>query len=318
VAQLPGVQSVSHATGIPLDGSGGAVPVFAEDAPAELRRTPVAEFAVIGPGWFATLNTPIVDGREFVPADSAGPVDVVIINEVLARRLWPGQSAVGRRVRIGSATGSAALVIGVARPSRYRTLGETARPALWRSLLRSPRSRTTMLVRTADDERALIPLVQSLMREIDPSLPVVGLGTLRDHVSTAYSAVRGAAVATAGFGVLATLLAAAGIYGVIAYGVAQRRREIGIRMALGAGRGAVVRLSVTRILSLTLAGAAVGLAVVLVVPLGLDALLLGVSARDPLTLAGAVLLFVVTAVLAAAAPARRAAGLEPMHVLRLD
>jgi ABC-type antimicrobial peptide transport system permease subunit len=221
-------------------------------------------------------------------------------------------------VRIGSATSPAALVIGVVSPSKHRTLGDPPRPALWRTLLRSPRSRTTILVRTAGDERALMPLIQATMREIDPSLAVVGLATLRDHVSVAYSAVRGAAIAMAGFGVLATLLAAAGIYGVIAYGVAQRRREIGIRMALGAGRGAVVRLSVTRILTLTLAGAAVGLAVVLLVPMGLDALLLGVSPRDPVTLGGAVLLFVLTAAIAAAAPARRAAGLEPMRVLRLD
>jgi len=318
LAELPGVRSVGRAASVPLDGNSAVRRVFVAGGTVELERAPVAEYNLSGPGWFRAIGTPIVEGRDFVAADTAAPADVVIVNDVLARRLWPGEPAVGKRLRLESPEGPPLEVVGVARTSKYRALGEAPRPALWRDLDRSPRSRAAVVVRAAGDERALLSAVRAAVREVDPSLPLIGLGTLSERVSVAYAAVDNGAFAALGFGALAVLLAAAGIYGVVSYGVSQRRREIGIRVALGAGRGAVVRLVVGRALGLTLAGSALGLLAALAVPTGIERLLYGVSRADPPALAGAVLLFSAVAALAALLPARRAARLDPMRVLRLE
>jgi predicted lysophospholipase L1 biosynthesis ABC-type transport system permease subunit len=243
--------------------------------------------------------------------------DVVIVNDVLAERLWPGQRAVGRRLRIGSRAGAVAEVVGVARAARYRQLGESPRAALWRSLDRSPRSRTTVVVRTRGDEHALLAPLRAAVRETDATLPVIGLTTLGEHVSVAYSAIESSAIGALAFATLSALLAASGIFGVVAYGVSRRRREIGIRLALGATNGRVLRLVVGRAFRATAAGVTLGVVVVLALPAALDRLLYGVSHRDPFTVAAAVLLFAAVATVAALVPALRATRVAPMAELRV-
>ncbi|HEX6748092.1 MAG TPA: ABC transporter permease [Longimicrobium sp.] len=318
LAELPGVRAVGRAASVPLDGNSAVVRVFADGAPADPERAPVAEYILSGPGWFRAIGTPLVAGRDFVAADTGARSEPVVVNEVLARRLWPGEPAVGKRLRLDSAAGPPLEVVGVARASKYRALGEAPRAAVWRDLDRAARSRSTVVVRAAGNEAALLPAVRAAVREADPALPLIGLGTLRERVSVAYAAVRSGASAALGFGVLAVLLAASGIYGVVSYDVTQRRREIAIRMALGAGRAAVVRLVVGRALRLALAGTVLGLLGAVAVPTGIERMLFGVSRTDPLALAASVVLFCAIAALAAFLPAQRAARLDPMRVLRLE
>jgi predicted permease len=318
LAALPPVIAVSRAAYLPLDGNGAARRVFVDGGPTALDRVPVAEFNVSAPGYFRAIGTPIVAGRDFTAADSGSESDVVVINDVLARRLWPGESAIGKHVRLESAAAPRAEVVGVARSSKYRSLGEPARAAIWRDLDRAPRSRTTVVVRTSGDERTVLSAIRAAVRDIDPALPVIGLATLREHVSLAYSPVLSGAIGGFGFGALALLLTVSGVCGLVAYTVSRQRREIGIRAALGARPAELVRMVVARAVMLSGIGVAIGLAVVVLVPMGLEHMLYGLSAHDPVTLAIATLGFCGIAAVAALAPAVRAVHIDPMTALRLD
>jgi ABC-type antimicrobial peptide transport system permease subunit len=312
------VSVVARATSIPLDGNGGSRRVLAEGSTDEFERIPAAEYALATPGFFASLGTPIVDGREFVSADTAVAEHVAVINEVLAKRYWPNESAVGKLLRLESSTGPLVRVVGVARSSRYRSLGELPRSAIWLDLDRVPRSRTLLIVRGTSGDAALIDAVRAAVHDVDPSLPLIGLATLRDHVSVAYAAVETGAIGATSFALIAVLLAASGIYGLVSYTVSLRRREIALRIALGASGHAVMQLAVSRAVLITFMGAAVGLAVVMIVPMGLGKILYGVSPRDPVTAVGACALFCGIAALAAFVPSYRAARLDPMQVLRTE
>jgi predicted permease len=318
IAGLPGVRASARATAIPLDGSSTTRQVLIDGAEADFATAPVAEFSLITAGFLATLGTPILDGREFTLADTAAAVEPAIVNDVLARRLWPYESAIGKRLRLQSATGALLEVVGVARASMYRSLGERPRSALWLSLDRNPLSRTVVLVRANGAISGLAAVIHRTVRAIDPSLPIVGLASLREHVSVAYASVESGAVGALAFAALGLLLAASGIYGITAYAVSQRRREIGIRMALGARGMSVMRLVAGRALLLTLGGALSGGLIVAFVPMGLDSMLHGVARHDVGTLGSATALFCAVAVVAALSAARRAVRLDPMRVLRLD
>lgn len=319
LAALQGIRAHARALYIPLDGSGMTRPVFLEDGDRDIERAPVAEFNLVTAGFLAALGTPLVEGREFTPADTTVAVEPAIVNEVLARRLWPGESALGKRLRLDQREGPLLEVIGVARASFYRSLDERPRSALWLSLDRHPRSRTVVLVRGASGSTAaLADQVARTVAAIDPELPIARLATLHDHVSVSYSAVQTAAAGALAFAGLGVLLAASGLFGIIAYAVSQRRREIGIRVALGAPRTAVLRLVAGRALLLTLAGVLFGGLMVGVVPMGLETMLHGVGRGDLATLGSATVLFGVVALGAALAAAWRAVRLNPMRVLRLD
>jgi predicted permease len=315
---VPGVGSVSRASSLPLDGSSSSTIVFADGGAAAPEDGVRIDYNVVGLDYFASIGTPVLEGRDFALADSAGPVERVVVNEVLAARLWPGAPATGKRLRLGEPGGPAAEVIGVMKTAKYRQLGEAPRAAMTRTLLRHPRSRTTVVVRGDADPDVLYAAIRREVRALDPALPITGLKTLRDHISVSYSAAEGGATAAAMSGFLALLLAAAGLYGVVAYAVAQRTREIAIRVALGAGGGAVVRLVVGRGLRLALVGIALGLVAALGVTRLLGDVLYDVSPSDPLTLGGVALLLAGVALLASFVPARRATRIEPMRALRTE
>jgi predicted permease len=318
IAALPGVQSMGRAVSIPLDGTNIDRRLFPDGEGAEISTAPVAELNVITSGFLATLGTRMLDGREFVPLDTAATVEPVIVNTVLARRLWPSESAIGKRLRLQSANGELLEVVGVAQASMYRTLGERPRSAIWLSLDRNPRSRTTVLVRTAGTPSGLTASIERAVRDLDAELPIVGLGTLRDHVSVAYVSIESGAIGALAFGGIGLLLAASGLYGLTAFAASQRRREIGIRRALGARSGSVMKLVAGRALGLTAIGALAGGLVVAFVPMGLDSMLHGVKRYDILTLIVATGAFCAVAVVAALAATRRAIRQDPMSVLRLD
>ena len=312
VAKLPGVQSTARAAWLPLDSKGYARRVLGDNAP-------LAEINVVTPRYFATIGTPLVAGREFTDADSNAATPRVIINDVLAQRLWPGASALGRLLRLERSPEMPELeVVGVARTSRYRTLGERPRPALWLDIDRYPRSRATTLVRTNTSEATLVTQIQAAVRALDPTLPIMRLGTLRQHVSVAYASAHTGAVAALAFGMLALLLAASGVYGLTAFTVAQRQREIGIHIALGATPGAVLRLVAGRALALTLTGAGAGALFAALVPIGLDSLLFDVPRYDLEVVASAIAVFAVVVGIAALSAARRAMTLGPVQALHLE
>jgi predicted permease len=318
VAMLPGVRSVGRATAIPLDGSGSTLRIFVNGQETGVAAVPVAELNVISPGFLSTLGTPMLAGREFTAADTLPAVGPVIVNEVLARRVSPNESAIGKQLRLNSPGGPLVEVVGIARTSMYRTLGERPRPAIWLNLDRNPRSRTTILVRTSGSAAGLVAPIRRVAHDIDPELPLVDVRSLRSHVSVAYTSVENGAVGALALGALGLLLAATGIYGVTAYAVSQRRREIGIRIALGARGASVVRLVAGRAFGLTAAGALAGGLVVAFVPMGLDTMLHGVAQRDLLTLTIATVLFSTVAGAAAVAAARRSVRDDPMTALRVD
>ena|SRR5215207_1250970 len=242
-----------------------------------------------------------------------GTLDLLILR---ALRLGPLHGwGVSKRIRLGD---DALEVIGVSRAVKSRSLGEPPRPYLSLTLLRNPRSRSAVVLRTAADPNALYAAVRREVRALDPSLPVVGLKTLRDHIAVSYTAAESGASMTAMFGSLALVLAAAGLYGVIAYAVAQRTREIAVRVALGARREHVVRLVVGRGLRLALIGIGTGFAVALLLTRPLAAMLYGVAPYDPITMGAVALLLGVVSVLASALPAWRAARIDPMRALRAE
>ena len=315
LAALPGVQSVTRASSVPLDGSSSSTTVFAEGGGTSVADGVRADYNTVGAHYFETIGTPVVEGRAFAERDSAGPVEAVVVNEVLARRLWPAQPAVGKRIRLG---GDVLEVIGVSRAVKSRSLGESPRPYLSLTLFRNPRSRTTVVLRSAGDPNALYAAVRREVRALDPALPVVGLKTLREHIAVSYTAAESGASMTAMFGGLALVLAAAGLYGVIAYAVAQRTREIAVRVALGARREHVVRLVVGRGVRLALVGIGIGVVVALLLTRPLAAILYGVSPYDPVTMGAVALLLGGVSLLASALPAWRAARVDPMRALRAE
>jgi len=318
LARLTGVNIVSRGLFVPLDGNSSVRRVFVDDGPSSLDRVPAAEFNLSSPGYFRAIGTPLVAGHDFEPSDSARREEAVIVNDVLARRLWPGESAIGKSVRLDSPAAPLARVGGVARASKYRSIGEPPRAAIWRDLDRFPRSRTTVIVRTTGDERSLVGPIRGVIREIAPSVPVIGLATLSDHVSLAFTPVVSGAMGGFAFGALALLLTLSGIWGLVSYTVSRRRRELGIRSALGARPVTLVWLAVARSVAITLAGVAVGLATLAVAPMGLNRILYGVSPHDPATLVATTILFSVVGALAALIPALGAARSDPMLALRLE
>ncbi len=316
--ELPGVQVVSRAMSIPLDGNSAARHVFTGVGSETVERAPAAEFNLVGPGYFRAIGTPILSGREFVSADGAADRYVAIVNDALARRLWPGQSALGKTIRLQSPTAPPLTVVGVARVSNYRSVGERARPAVWRSVDRGAATRSTIIVRGTGGEAAMAREIRRVMTEIEPSLPLIGLSPLRDRVELSYSPMVSGAFAASTFAVLAMLLAASGLFGLVAYGVSQRSREIGIRVALGARSVGVMWFVVRRSMFITAAGIVVGLSMIALVPMGLGRLLYGVTPYDPPTLAATAGVFLVVAAVAALLPARRATRLDPVCALRVD
>jgi putative ABC transport system permease protein len=314
LAALPGVRAVTRATSVPLNGNNSSTIVFAEGGGTSPEDGVRVDYNIVGPRYFETVGTPILDGREFAERDSAGPVEAVVVNEVLAGRLWPGLPAVGRRIRVGD---SVLEVVGVSRAAKSRTLGEAPRPYMSLSIVRNPASRTVVIMRADGDPGALYQAVRREVRALDPALPIVGLKTLREHVAVSYSAAESGASMTAMFGALALLLAAAGLYGVIAYAVATRTREIAVRAALGASRRRLLGMILFDVVKLVLPGVSVGL-VITVALVRLNGVNMGIplSHMEPLAYVVGAAIALLVAVLASLPPVRRAASVQPMVAMR--
>jgi predicted permease len=320
VEALPGVASAALLDDLPLDYNWNTTgPILADGQPAPADgRGIYGLVGVVTPGLFETLGIPLVRGRDFTEHDDANAAAVTILNETLAGRLWPGEDPIGKRVRFGGVDAPTREVIGVARDARYKTLGEGPQPYLYRPVAQLYGSDLSLLVRSQGDPALLSDAVRREVRALDSRLPLSRLATMDEHMGFALWWTRMGAALASVFGALALVLAAVGLYGVLAYSVSQRTREIGIRMALGARPGDVVRLVVGDGLRLGLAGVGVGLLAGVLLGRVMSSLLYGVGSADPATFAGLALLLCATALLASYVPARRAARVDPMVALRQD
>lgn len=318
-AGLPGVESASLAQSVPVTPDMMAGPVYVEGR-AESQSV---EFNSVGPGYFHTMRIPLLRGRDFERRDvSEGPL-VAIINEAGARAFWPGQDPVGKQIRLFRPDDPPRVIVGVARDISYhdvrtRQLDSGNSPAyVYLPALQLDRRILAVLLRTAEvDPGALVPLLRREIRELDRALPVFDLMTLEDRLDLALSAERAGTGLLSIFGVLAVILATVGLFGVASYSVAQRTREIGIRMALGADRAKVLRMVMAQGLKITLLGVFVGLLAAYGVTRFLAAMLYGVNPADLATFVAVALILVLATLLATLAPATRAASADPTKTLR--
>jgi putative ABC transport system permease protein len=290
------------------------------EVPADPQRAKRIAINRVGPRFFEILGVRPIAGREFDGRDRAGAPAVAIVNQTMAERFWPGRKAIGQRVVIDSI---ASEVVGVVPDMQYRFAGESAEPFVYQSYWQakagdplSTESVTHILV--AGDPRGMLPEIRRVIASVDPDVPVSEDRALVDRLMLEYQPVRFAGTLLGWFGALAIALSAFGLFGVLAFRVAERTREIGVRMALGAGPGEVARLVLRRGIMLALAGLAVGVVAALASVRLLRGLLYGVGLGDPLAFAAAAGLLVVVAAAASYLPARRATRLDPLLALRHD
>jgi predicted permease len=242
----------------------------------------------------------------------------VIVNEAFVARYWPGQDAIGKRIQMGARNpgGPSFEVVGVTRDGKYRTLGEDATPFFYLPLLQRHSSDATLHVRTTTDPRSLVAAVRREVQALDPSLPLFDVKTMTDHMGVSLLPARVGGSVLGVFGVVALILAAVGIYGVMAYSVSQRTRELGVRIALGARPGNLLSMVVGQGMRLAAIGFAIGLAIALAATRLVSSLLYGVSATDPATFVAIPALLCLVALAASYLPARRATQVDPMVALR--
>jgi len=255
-----------------------------------------------------------VRGRDFGRGDTPDSPQVVIVNETMAERFWPGQDAIGQRFRF-SGQEQLTEVVGIARDSKYNFIGEDPLPFIYQPLRQAPQTAVTLLLRTSTPEAAL-GAVRSAVQQMEPRLPLTGVFTMAAVFDQGLWAARLGATLLGVFGALALLLAAVGVYGVMAYAVSQRTREIGVRIALGASGGLVQRQVLMQGLLLTGAGVLLGAAGSVAVGRLIVGLLYDVSPYDPVTLTGIPAILLAVAALAIYLPARRASRVDPVTALR--
>ena len=318
---LPGVASAAVINFVPMNRSGTTSSYFRVDgrpAPPPDRR-PYADYLVVTPGYFETAGTRILRGRGFTRADDERAHPVCVVNESLARRYFPGEDAVGQRIIVSDKEGPWEIV-GVAADVKNEDMDQEAELAFYRPLRQDPWYAVALVVRAGEGSTAagLAPSVRGEVKALDAGLPVYNVRTMRDVVDEAVSPKRLTMSLLAFFALGALLLAAVGLYAVMSYAVAQRRHEIGIRLALGAQGRDILRLVLSQGLVLTLAGLGLGLLGALAVTRVMASILYGVSATDPLVFGGVALVLGLAAFLACYLPARRATKVDPMIALRYE
>jgi predicted permease len=321
VAAMPGIEAVTYGSRIPLGFIGGSSSNITVDgyqvAGNERTTTGVNR---VGPNYFRTLGIPLIAGRDLSERDVRGQPAVAVITEAMARRFWPRGNALGGRFFFGSPvegrTPDYISVVGIARDIKQRTMNEAPQSAIYVPLAQYFAADTILHVRTVGDPLAVTGDLQRAVRELDPRVPFYDVGLLQDHTAAATFQQRLAANLLVVFGALALLLAAIGSYGVLSYLVGQRRREIGIRMAVGASRSSVFTLVAMSGVRLIAAGAAIGFAMSLAAGAGLRSLLIGVQPLDAPTYITVFVLMAVVALIACALPALRAASIDALVTLR--
>jgi putative ABC transport system permease protein len=321
VEAVPGVVSATVGRCLPGTDCSSAALYLAERPLPE--QPPIVRRHYIGPDHFRTLGIPLLRGRGIAPEDRSGRPRVAVINETAARRFWPGEDPLGKRVWFGSGGGFASPdslteIVGVVGDVRYGAPGEPAKPDFYTSYLQHVLPATMVMVRTVDRTPTLVPALRRAVAEVDPNLPIHGVRTVAEVGRQALAEERFATTMLGLFAALGLLLASVGVYGVMAYSVAQRRREIGIRLALGAAPRQVLREVVGQGIALAGIGAAIGLLLSLGLARVLSALIAGLGAVDALVLAVVTLLLLLVASITCLLPARSAARVDPATTLSAD
>jgi predicted permease len=316
---IPGVERTSSALISPVSGnltlSSVAVPGY-QGAPGQ---APMVYTSATGPGYFSAIGSRILEGREFTRNDREGAPQVAVISREMARKFWPGRSAVGQRFRTAALDNEKDVeVVGVVQDSVYGDLREDKQAVLYVPLLQAGARNATLILRVAGDPAPVLAALRQVAREVDRDVPLYGERTLAAQIAGTLSLDRMLATVAAIFGILALALAMAGLYAVLAYTVARRSREIGIRMALGAERNQVIAMVLRDAFALIGLGLAAGIPLSLAASRWISSYLFGLKPQDPLTYGAIVAVLSVAAALAAFVPSRRASTVDPMVVLRYD
>jgi predicted permease len=315
VRSMPGVSDVSSTAFAPLSGGylgDGHVYIEGETPVPDYQR-PKVFYDRVGASFFRTMGTPLLAGRDFTPRDLTGTPPVAVVNQMFADSFWPGQNPVGKRLRLNSSDSSWIEIVGLVPNGKYRSLGESPQ----RHLFLAGHS-SGLIIHTASDPHHYIQAIRATVQRLDPSLTVADVQTMNEHLGFAFYPARMSASLLGLFSVLGLSLAMLGLYGLLAFVIRRRTREVGIRMALGAQKKDVMLLVVRQGGLLVALGVALGLAAAYAATSLVTGMLYGVSGRDPFTFAAVSLLLGSVALLAIYLPARQAARVEPTVALRYE
>ena len=318
VRSIPGIESAAVIDWLPLSLNNSSDAIYIEGEPIpKPTEAPIACSFSASPGYFRTMQTKLLMGREFDSRDKQDGTRVAVVNKAFADQLMRGKDPIGKRFRT-SPDGKPIQIVGVAEDGKYFSLSEPRKPAWWGPLEIWYAANAALVARTNLNSTQALRLIQDASKDLDPALPLYSAGTLVQRLDLPLFPARMAASALGAFGVLALILAATGIYGVMAYAISRRTREIGIRMAIGASQGQVLAIVARRALLLIGSGTVVGLVVALAAGRFLEQILYGVQPTDPLTLAIVLLMMLAIATLACWIPARRAIRINPVTALRQE
>jgi len=318
IGAIPGVDSVALATRPPFSVNYNRWEIWIPERHQARAHGDTVEVTTVSPEYFKTIGVPIVAGRGFTYDDKPDSPRVAVVNETFARRYWPVEGAVGKTFRSRGSDGPLFQIVGVAADHKVLTVGEPPTPFLHIARTQRPNSYSAVIARTRGDANALLRDMRREMLALDPNLVFVENGTMAAEVATTLFPVRASAWLVASVGVMAMLLAAVGLYGVIAYSVARRTREIGIRIALGAAPAAVLRLIMRQGLSVAVAGLAVGIGLAVAAAMAVSRALYGIGPADPVSWGAAALIVLTVSALANLIPAWRAARVDPSIALRTE
>ncbi|CAN5450211.1 ABC transporter permease [soil metagenome] len=315
LSSLPGVQSASLASALPVTAGGSRMEMGPNSTKPAVDEKISIDIVTVSPRFFETTGLSLLRGRDFRQIDTEKSGKVMIVNETMAKKFWPDTDPLGRSFHDGD---TAFEVVGVARNTKYRNLRETPRMTFYLPLAQSYRPSMNLLVRTTGEPSLVEPAIQARLHAIEPALTVFNIRTLFEHIGRSLYVERMESLLLMFFGLLALTLTAIGIYGLVAYSVAQRTREVGIRMALGAQKRDVLKMVLAQGVALVAWGTVLGLVACYWLSRLVSNQLYGVSAYDPVTLASVVVVLNVVALLATYIPARRATKVDPLVALRYE
>ncbi|HVN82549.1 MAG TPA: ABC transporter permease [Terriglobia bacterium] len=324
VKELPGVKSAAAVSILPLRSNFlnmrvNVGPFQIEGLPpAQPGHEPSADFRIVTRDFFESMSIPLVSGRSFSEQDTRDKPLVILVNETMARRYFSGQDPIGKRLSTLPATSAPREIVGVVKDVRLQALGSQVQPGIFLPHSQEPWPRMNLVVRTLTDPVALSTAIRQEVLAIDKEQPVANVQTMRQVISDSVMPQRLSMALLSAFAMLALVLAIVGIYGLTAYSVSQRTREIGIRMALGAQPANVLQMVIRKGVFITLLGIGIGIVGALAVTRGLSGLLYGVTTSDPVVFAGIAILLTIASVLACFLPARKAVRVDPMEALRYE
>jgi putative ABC transport system permease protein len=324
VQAIPGVERAALTLSLPIEGSNWGSVFLVRDKPVPPRaEIPSSAFVPVSPGYFQVMGMRLREGREFQTGDSPTAERVLVVNEAFARRMWPGESAVGKQVKQGWPETPESFapwrrVIGVVNDVKLDGVDQDTPMQAFLPYSQNPSRSVALVVRTSVDPASISKDLVAVMNSLDRELPVTRVLPMTELMSTAVARQRLSTVILAVFAAVAILLAAVGLYGVVSHGVTERTREIGVRMALGAPRSSVLRLFVVNGVKMAAAGTALGLIGAYLLTKWIETLLFEVTPTDPVTFAVVASVLLLVAALACYIPARRATRIDPLRALRVD